>query len=73
MNACRAKLEGREKPIELGNRAAADQRESAIGLDRGGGDAVDKTARDCDLLGTLGDIDQRSIDVEKESEPIARL
>ena len=70
VDAGRAEPQWGEKPVEVGDRAAADQRQGAARPVPRAGDGVHQAGRNRYVLGALGEVEQRPVDVEKQGDPV---
>ncbi|MDT4854548.1 hypothetical protein FQZ97_888580 [compost metagenome] len=58
--------QGREKPVETVDRTAADQRQRTVQLPMQGLQRHAQFARHMDRIGGLGDIQEGTVDIEKQ-------
>lgn len=68
VDAARRKSQRREQTVEVGERSSADERERAAGRRLGAFQVRDQPLRHDDRIGALGDVDERSVDIEKEGD-----
>ena len=70
MDAGSAEPQWGKKPVKLGDRAAADQRQGAARPVAHASDGLHEPVRNRYVLWALGEIEQCPVDVEKQGDPV---